>query len=677
MMKAGVKLSKGFFFEGSCLRYLIFFMLFGFLILPISWAADTTDKDKPLVEAESAKGVSAGSARYVTIDFNNVDLQVFVKFVSELTGKNFVIDDQVKGRVTIISPKKISVTEVYKVFESVLEVYGFTTVTSGDIIKIVPSQEAKEKNIETRLKLEAANPEDRIVTQIISLDHANPDDMKKILDPLISKASVILSYPPTGMLVITDVLSNIKRLQDIISALDVQGVGEQISYIPMKYASAAEVVKSLNAVYQQKTGMLAPIRLVADERTNAVILLASEVATDAVKRFIGFMDKEIPKGESTLHVYHLQNANAEELAKVLMNISKGAKEAGKGGSMLLSKEIQVVADKATNTLVITAEREDYKILEEVIKGLDVLRPMVYIEALIMEVNVNKDFKLGVEWRAIKDTGSISGFDTGRTAAFIGSGGIGASGAYDIIPGSLPTFPSGFSLGILGAGITIGGITFPNIGAVLRAYQKDSDVSILSTPQILTIDNEEAEINVGKNVPYITRQEKSTAGIDYSNYEYKDVGVLLNITPNINDDNFVRLKVSQQVTKVIQEESATGLPTTLKRTAKTTIVIKDNETVVIGGLVGDSTELGTYKIPCLGNIPFFGWLFKSASRNREKTNLFVFLTPHIIRTPQDASAIYQKKMEGMGTIEEGVIKINEQKDLLKRREQPQTNTAAPK
>jgi general secretion pathway protein D len=321
-----------------------------------------------------------------------------------------------------------------------------------------------------------------------------------------------------------------------------------------------------------------------------------------------------------------------------------------------------------------AEREDYKVIENIIKQLDVPRPMVYIEALIMEVNANKDFKLGVEWRGLKETGQITGMNGSQTAAFIGSGGAGSTtnpGAYNVLDGLLTTtatgaitgaFPTGFSLGMIGAGIKIGDVIFPSIGAVVQAYKTDSQVSILSTPQIMTLDNEEAEINVGSNVPYLTRQDttSSTTSINYNSYEYKDVGVILNITPHINDENFIRLKISQQVTKVTSSSSSTT-PTTLKRTAKTTVVVKDSETLVIGGLVGDSTEDGTYRVPLLGDIPILGWLFKTKSKSREKTNLYIFLTPHIVRTQADAAKLFQEKRETMGEIEEGIIKLNEKAD----------------
>ena len=616
------------------------------------------------------------SKRYVTIDFDNVDIGVLVKFVSELTGKNFIIDDKVKGKVTVISPKKIPIEDVYKVFLSVLEVNGFAVVPAGNMIKIIPASSAREKSLETRTKSEPGSPDDRMITQIVSLERANPDEIKRVLDPIISKSSSVLSYPPAGILIITDYLSNIKRLQEIISALDVEGAGDQISYIPLVNASASEVVKSLNTIFQQRQAKATAIKVVADSRTNSVIILGSGADTESVRKLVAFMDKDVPRGESNIQVYRLQNSIAEDLAKVLNSIkdsgaaasaAAGTPGAQKVMTPVISKNVQVVPDKATNTLVIMAEREDYKVLENIIKQLDVPRAMVYIEALIMEVNTNKDFKLGVEWRGLTETGSVNG---NPAASFIGSGGAGTGGSYNILDSLVTTtgagvFPGGFSMGIIGAGIKIGGITFPTIGAVIQAYKSDSEVSILSTPQIMTLDNEEAEINVGSNVPYITQQQQSTTStlVGYNTYEYKDVGVILNITPHINEGNFVRLKISQQVTK-LTSAATSATPTTLKRTAKTTVVVKDNETVVIGGLVGDSTEKDAYKIPLLGDIPILGWLFSTHSSSREKTNLYVFLTPHIVRTQKDAAGLYQEKRETMGEVVEGIIKLDEKKSETK-------------
>jgi general secretion pathway protein D len=618
-------------------------------------------------------GAASQTGQYVTINFDDVDIRVLIKFVSELTGRNFLLDERVKGKVTVISPRKIAVDEVYKVLESVLEIYGFSAVPAGEVTKVIPSVEARGKNMELRLNRDSANAEDKLVTQIFSLQHASPDEMKKILDPLISKNSIILSYPPTGMLIITDVSSNIKRLQEIVTALDVEGAGDEISYIPLKSASALEIVKGLTAVFAPLRAGVAQIRLVADERTNSLILVARQQITAHVKQLISLMDKEIPRSGTILHVYRLQNGNAEDMTKVLMNLPKDTKDPKAapvaapmaGRSVSLSKDVNVVADKATNTLIITASRDDYKTLEEIIRQLDEPRPMVYIEALIMEVSVNKNFNIGVEWRGLKDVGNASLSGLGSNATGLGMAGFTGS---SIIPQVSSTgavsMPAGFSLGVIGAGIQIGDILFPNIGAVLQAYQKDSDVSILSTPQLLTLNNEDAEINVGKNVPYITRSDTSATATQVfgQSYEYKDVGIALKITPNINEDQFVRLKIDQQVTKLTGEQTST--PTTLKRTAKTTVVIKDNETVVIGGLIDDSTSIDTQQVPCLGDIPLLGWLFKTRGSGREKSNLFIFITPHIVRNQAEAAAIYKKKLDDIGNIEEGVIKMNEKKTFQK-------------
>ncbi|MGD2125827.1 MAG: type II secretion system secretin GspD [Desulfobacteraceae bacterium] len=593
--------------------------------------------------------------RYVTIDFDDVDIRLFVKFISELTGKNFVIDQRVKGKVTIISPRKITVEEAYKVFESVLEVHGFTTVPAGDIIKIVPAVAARSKDVETRVRPEPISPEDKIVTQLIPLKYADPSNLSKLFAPLISKSSVIVPYPPTGMLIVTDVLSNIGRLLQIVEAIDVEGIGEEISVVPLKYATASVMGKSLNEVFQRRVKRPAKgaaaeplIKVVPDDRTNVLIILASEDDTFRIRQLIELLDKETPRGEGDIHVYYLQNANAEELAKVLMAIpTKEVKGAAKGKAPIVSKELQIVADKATNSLVITASKDDFMVLEEVIKKLDIARRMVYIEALFMEVDINKDFDLGVEWQAAEPIGSHDG----REVAAFGTFRKGET----LVP-----IGKGFSFGVLGDIITIGGIEFSSLTAVIKAVQTESGVHILSTPQIMTTDNEEAEIVVAKNIPFQTRVETTTevTGREFSSFEYRDVGVTLNITPQINQERFVRLKISQEVSQVVEEESVQGLPTTLKRTARTTVIIKDGNTVVIGGLIDDTLTEGTTMTPCLGTIPGFGWFFKSVSDTERRTNLYIFLTPHIIETPAEADAVYQEKKEEIDRVQEGAIKLYE-------------------
>jgi len=597
--------------------------------------------------------------RFVTIDFNNVDINVLIKFISELTGRNFVVDNRVKGKVTIISPKKISIKEAYRVFESVLEVHGFTTLEAGEITKVIPAPDARSKNIETRLKEESGVPEDKVVTQLIPLTYANADEIKKLFAPLISKSSVVLAYAPTNILIVTDVYSNILRLMRIVKAIDVEGMGHEITVLPLQHAEAGKIVKTLGSVFatprKKAKGVSAKtLQFVADDRTNSIVVLASEVDTMRIKALIALLDKKVPKGEEKLRVYYLENATAEDLAKVLQTIlSKQSATArrGKKEAPVISESVKITADKATNSLIIMASKDDYQVLEEIIKQLDIPRAMVYLEALIMEVNVDKDFNLGVEWQA----GGTSA--QGRDFAY----GVG-SGQGGSIPGFSGTnYPVGLSLGIIGEGITAGGVTFPSIAAFINAFQKDKDVHILSTPQILTKDNEEAKIYVGKNVPFQTRSGSSSASTDvYTSFEYKDVGITLKITPQISKDRLVSLKISQEITKL--DELATtsaDRPTTLKRSIDTTVVVKDKNTIVIGGLIDTSSTVTDNKVPVLGDIPLIGVLFRSTARASEKTNLFVFLTPHVLYEPDEAKGILKSKQDHIKRVTPGTIKLYRQ------------------
>ena len=637
------------------IRYLFVLL---FLLLTVSPAADAiaqvTGKTGRTLKADPTSRGNSDSERFISIDFNDVDISVFIKFISELTSKNFVVDQRVKGKVTIISPSKISVKEAYKVFESVLEVHGYTTVEAGQVIKIVPSPDARSKNIETRLREEAVSPADRVVTQLIPLKFANSTEIKKLFAPLISKSSVILAYPPTNMLIVTDISSNIKRLLRILKAIDITGMGEELSVIPLEYADSTKFVKILDSVFKTKTRPKAQdsasaIKFVADERTNTIIVLASEVETTKIKRLIHLLDRETPRGKEKIRVYYLENANAEDLAKVLQELptKKGGAPEGRK-TPFVSETAKITADKATNSLIIMAGKEDYLVLEEIIQKLDVPRAMVYIESLIMEVNVEKDFNLGVEWIAGGKT-SIDDKETAFGGAFSSTGGA--------LPSPLTAPPEGFTLGIFSESVTIAGITFPNLGAVVQAFKKDKDVHILSTPQILTTDNEEATITVGKNVPYQTRAGTSDADVDYSYYEYKDVGITLKITPQISKDRLVRLYISEESTKLDELASTSDeRPTTLKRTIETTVIVKDKSTLVIGGLIDDSFTKTQYKVPCLGDIPLLNFLFKSTSKAADKTNLFVFITPHVVKHPAEAEEIYQKKKNHIEQIQEGNIKM---------------------
>jgi len=652
-----MKTHKG---HSKIVRYALFFIAL-ILTMHLPLYGQTQPSENTIQPQKDKKEIQVDqdSERFISIDFNNVDINVFIKFISELTSKNFVVDERVRGKVTIISPSRISVKEAYKVFESVLEVHGYTTVKAGEVTKIVPAPDARSKNIETRLKEDAASPEDRVVTQLIPLKFASAPEIQKLFAPLVSKNSVTLAYPPTNMLIITDVYSNIQRLIRIINAIDISGMGQELSVIPLEHADASKFVKILDSVFQDKrktrTPDLTEIKFVADERTNTIILMASEVETSRIKRLIKMLDQETPRGKGNIQVYYLENANAEDLGKVLQDLpTKKGGTPGPAKAPFVSEDVKITADKATNSLIIMGGKEDYQVLEDIIKKLDIPRSMVYIESLIMEVNVNKEFNLGVQWQA----GGTTQIDN-KDAAF-GGGFIPETGIISTPLRTLPS-PQGFSLGIFSEAITIGGITFPNLYAVVNAFKKDQDVHILSTPQILTTDNEEASITVGKNVPFQTRSAASGENIvdQYSYYEYKDVGITLKITPQISHERLVRLNISQELTALdLQTTTSADRPTTFKRTIDTTVIVKDGNTVVIGGLIDDTFSDSEFKVPCLGDIPMLGYLFKTTERGSAKTNLFVFISPRVVNNPAEAQAILDSKQDQVGQIKEGKIKMYE-------------------
>lgn len=630
---------------------------------------------KTIVHAQDENG--NGRERFVSIDFNDVDINVFIKFISELTHRNFIVDRRVKGKVTIISPSKISVSEADKVFESVLEVHGFTTVKSGEVTKIIPSPDARTRDIETLFRENARTPDDKIVTQLIPLRYADPEDIKRLLAPLVSKSSVILAYQPTNTLIITDVHSNIVRLVDILKTIDVQGVGQEISVVLLVNADAEKMVKTLTAVFQSQKTPKRPgapeesAKFVADERTNSVIILSSEDDAVKIKRLISRLDKELPRGNEGIHVYYLEHATAEDLAKTLQSLSGktggAAGDDGKKQSPIVSDTVKITSDKPTNSLIISADKDEYIAIEEIIKSLDIPRAMVYIEALIMEVDVTKGFGVGTEWigggkveyGSDKDAWVGGGWSGGGDTPYSILGGIAGAAASGAVG-----LPQGFTMGVFGEIIEIGGLKFQNIGAVAQFYRKDGSIHILSTPQLLTTDNEEAFINVGKNIPYQTKTGTTATSETYNTYEYRDVGITLKVTPQISKDRLIRMKIEQTLTKLDQAANTSDdeRPTTFKREVNTTVIVNDKNTIVIGGLIDDTFSESESKIPCIGDVPGLGWAFKSMNRGREKTNLFIFLTPHVVKNQEEAALLLEKKQEEASAVDqEGSIKLYYEKN----------------
>jgi general secretion pathway protein D len=579
----------------------------------------------------------------VAIDFNDVDIRLFIKFISEIVGKNFVVDQRVKGKITVISPSRISVAEAYRVFVSVLEVHGFTIVESGEITKIVPMPDARTRNIETRFKDDRIGSDDKVITRIIPLGFADATELRKLLTPLVSKSSIIIAYPPTNTLVITDVQSNIKRLLDIIKTIDVTGIGQEISLIPLENAEAKEIEVILKTTFApqarpQKGAGDHQVRIITDERTNTIIVVGSENETKRIRALSLMLDQKIPRSKEKVHVRYLEFAKAENIAKILIDLQTSGEPKPEKGKLpsLAGKDIKITSDEETNSIIIFSQKDDYLAIAEIIDKLDIPRPMVYIESLIMEVDAGKQLEFGTDWQAIGKTAI-----DGKEAAFGGSfqGGDERSGNLgDFTDDAL--LPLGASVGIFTEEITIAGVTFRNLQAVINFFREDRETSIISTPQLLTTDNEEATIIVGRNVPYQTTV--STSNNDtFNSFEYRDVGTTLKITPQISQGDMIRLNINHEIS-VLESGELLARPTTLKRQIDTTVLVQDSSTIVLGGLIDNQVSVSEWKVPFLGDIPLLGYLFKSEGKSTQKTNLYIFLTPKVVKETKDAEELYKKK-----------------------------------
>lgn len=644
-------------------RLLLAFFFLGIITLALGWVWHAQGQEKKGTEIQMPKKALPEDA-LITMDFQDADLNVVIKFMGELTGKNFLVGNQVRGKITIISPQKITVREAYKVFESVLEMNGYTAVPGDDAIKIIPSAAARQSGLEIRegKEFKTLTPEDRMITQVIPLEYASADEVRTLFASSVAKVGMIISYKPTNHLIITDRASNIYRLLKIIKEIDVRTVEEKITLFPLEYASSKALAEKLSQLLAADLRQPPPgrppvavaarrvFKIVAEERTNSLIVLANENDTQEVRNLVARLDTEAPKGKSQLHVRYLENARAEELAKVLNSIVTGkAKVAAPPGRQPRAgaqpEEASITADKATNSLVITASPQEFRELEEIISKLDMVRSQVLVEALIAEVSMEKALQIGVDWRIMDQPveGSVRGFGGSDFGLISG-----------VQTGSLPstTGDTGLLLGLAKGFITIGGVQVPNIGVLVRAFQKDTDANVLSTPHILTMDNEKAKIIVADNVPLLKSDlttPLATATATVSNvavsrtYEYKDIGIQLEITPHISQGSMVRLEISTEVSNILAIDPANpGFVTTRKRQATTTVAVENGQIIVIGGLIRDENSETTKKVPCVGNIPVLGWLFKNLAGTNIKTNLLIFISPQIVRTAEDLERVTTKK-----------------------------------
>lgn len=600
----------------------------------------------------------------VTFNFVDVELPVITKFISEITKKNFIFDERVKGKITIIAPSKISINDAYNLFLSVLELKGFTIVPSGvDAYKIIPSSEAKQRGIEVAKDREPVK--ENYIARLIPLKHISSEEAIKFIQPLVSRDGYSSAFGPGNLILVIDSGLNIEKILSVIDNIDQPAMREIPEIIYLKYGSADAVARIINEGMAKKkvTPQVSAEepKAVSDSRLNAVILFGDRNSRETMKSLIDLLDVPPREAQGRINVYFLENADATEMVKSLENVIKASQTqrqvtATPGAPPVTPFEaagaINITADKATNALIIVASPSDYQNLLQVIKQLDRRRRQVYVEAMIVEASVDKLRELGAKWRVMARS-------QGEPVVIGGFGTLDPSSVQSVIYGL-----EGVTLGGMGNFLkipvittdangnpTVTDLTVPGFAALFSLDDFRDAVNVLSTPQILTSDNKEAEIVVGENVPFISKRERdlTTTATVLSSIERKDVGITLKITPQITEGDYVKLDIYQEISSLKQDSETILInigPTTTKRSTKTSVVVKDRETVVIGGLMQEREEENLRKMPILGDIPVLGWLFKHKRTEKKKTNLLVFLTPHIVKDSERLTELTREKKKEM-------------------------------
>jgi len=623
----------------------------------------------------------------VTLNFINADIEGVVKVVSEITGKNFLIDPRVKGTVTIVSAKPLPRAFVYDVFLSALRLQGFAAVEDRGLVKIVPEAEAKLHSAPTLGPDDKTGPSgDRIETRVFTLEYESAAQVLPILRPLIAPNNTIAAYPNSNTLVITDYASNVQRLAKIIDSID-QPSGTEPIAIPLQYASAVDVAATINRLFaesaQQAPGAAAQdpnqrFAVVADTRSNSLLARAGDPSRLArLRKFVAMLDSPTSAG-GNIHVIYLKNAEATKLAETLRAIYQGDATAtaqrpgatpsplggatpasmtatSPGTSTQTSPPAQAVysqtaglaqptaaaapgiiqADASTNSIIIIAPDAIYNNLRAALDKLDVRRAQVYVEALIAELTADKAAEFGVQWQ------SLSGLGKTDTQGFGGTN-FGTTGQNIIgISQNPATVGAGLNVGVVNGRVNIPGVgQIMNLGVLVRALESDANANILSTPTLLTLDNEEAAIVIGQNVPFVTGSYAvtgaTTTPTPFQTVERRDVGLTLRLKPQISEGGTVRLQIYQEVSSIQDNTNPAGVITN-KRAVASTVLIDDGQIVVIGGLIQDTLKDGVQKVPVLGDIPLVGGLFRYKTRSHNKTNLMIFLRPVLVRDSESADA----------------------------------------
>ncbi|MBI5644324.1 MAG: type II secretion system secretin GspD [Deltaproteobacteria bacterium] len=585
-------------------------------------------------------------AEKITLNFVDVEISSLVKIMSEITGRNFLHDEALKGKITIIAPAKLTSDEALSLFISALELKNFTVIQTGSAYKIIPSSQAKQSGTRVLRDVERAKADEYIV-RLIPLEYISTQEAFPVIQPLISRNGQVSTFGTRNALLVVDTAQNIEKILKILASVDSPPVTGAPDIIYLRYSQSEAISQILKKEEQRRLGVRRPgesngeSTITPDSRLNAIILSGGQNERVFFRRFIEILDVPPPEASSRINVYYLENADAEDLGKVLDSLLRGAAPTGAaapaGGASQalpltqeLTGRVSVTPDKATNSLIIMASHADYQNLVQVIQKLDRRPKQVFVEAMITEVSVEKAIDLGTKFR-------IAAEKDGSPIAIGGVGTVDSSSIQSILTGL-----AGFTVGGLGNFVTVPvtnsdgtttNLSAPGFAALFSLSDFKNVVNVLSTPHILTSDNSDAEIVVGENVPFLSKleRESSTTGQPVlQSIERRDVGIRLKIKPKISEGDFVKLDIYQEIS-AISTTSVSGAADliTTKRSAKTMVVVKNNQTVVIGGLIQNKNSNTMTKVPLLGDIPFLGWLFKTKSDENLKTNLLVFITPYII------------------------------------------------
>jgi general secretion pathway protein D len=585
----------------------------------------------------------------ITPNYKEADLGQIVEAVSQVTGKNFIIDPRVKAQVTMLSATPMTPDAFYEAFLAILQVHGFVAVQAGKVYKIIPDANARQVPAND-LPDHVSSTSDEIVTQVIQLKNVSAAQLVPILRPLIPQYGHLAAYPSSNVLIISDRANNVSRLLRIIQRID-QGGDEDIEVIRLEHASAAEVVRVVNALNQAAGGAEAAgvtVKLIADERTNSVLLSGDKNQRVRLRVLVAHLDTPLERGGGTI-VRYLKYADAEKLATKLKEqlqasnvASGGAAAATAGVQAAQDRTASIWADAPMNALVITAPPKLMRQLMDVIDRLDIRRAQVLVEAIIVEVSGKKSVDLGINWLLDASNSNIGagGFVSpiaGASIADVAGAAVGA-GKGTLAPGSIPTGTT-FALGRLQK-------TGVNFAAILRAVRGDSNTNIISTPSVTTLDNQEAQIKIVSEVPFLTGQyantttatNTGTTGVvnPFQTITRQDVGTILKITPQITDDATILLKIDQEVSSIAQGVTGAVDLITNKRTISTRLLADDGEIIVLGGLIEDNLLEGQQSTPFLAKIPLIGELFRVRNTSKTKTNLLFFIRAKILVDPDQVA-----------------------------------------